>query len=329
MCAALLAMLAATTDPAARQSIRNQSVAAGCRVPASNVVCGQRLFVSTKLDGDVGPCPQDVGGVVIAADGITLDLNGFAILGPPVLESFGVVPIGVKLNTQNDVTVKNGVVRGFKSGLSISGGRNNTVTGITSMENGLEGGINAAGIEVWAPSADNSIIGNTFVNNVIGIALIGPSGSSSDLGNHIASNTVRNNVMGIVVGMGGTTLLRNDVSNNRDGGIAVFGSPNTFLDRNTVSENGLSNGGDAIGLFADTTEVRVEGNTVTGNGGNGIALSNGATSNLIVDNTSLSNGQSAATAGGLDLRDDTLAPPCGNNTWTNNTFNTANQPCIT
>jgi parallel beta-helix repeat protein len=294
---------------------------------ASNVVCGQRLFVDTVLDGDVGPCPQDVGGLVVAADGITLDLNGFTIYGPPVLEFFGNVPIGVKLNSQNDVTVKNGTVRGFKSGISISGGRNNTVTGVTAMQNGLEGGINAAGIEIWDPSADNVIIGNTFVNNVVGISLVGHP-NSGNLGNHIANNTVRDNVVGIGTILGGNTFLQNDVSNNRDSGIGVFESANNVLDRNTVSGNGLSNGGDGIKVFEGTTHVRIEGNIASSNGGSGIVVANGATSNSIVGNTSLNNGLSPASVGSLDLRDENLVPPCDANTWTNNTFHTSNQSCI-
>jgi len=51
-------------------------VGSGWAVP---IVCGDTITVSTTLTADIGPCAQD--GLIIGADGITLDLNGHRISG--------------------------------------------------------------------------------------------------------------------------------------------------------------------------------------------------------------------------------------------------------
>lgn len=78
----------------------------------------------TTLTGDVGPC--DGHGIVVRADDVTLDLNGYTVTGAKrVVEQVGILLDGV-----SGVTVKNGTVTGFDAGVSIEGGGGNTVTGM-------------------------------------------------------------------------------------------------------------------------------------------------------------------------------------------------------
>jgi parallel beta-helix repeat protein len=66
-----------------------------------------------------GQVDDPVTGVVIAADGITLNLNGFTIRGPNLGEPAGPQP-GIQTDGfRPSITVKNGKVEGFYGGLSL------------------------------------------------------------------------------------------------------------------------------------------------------------------------------------------------------------------
>lgn len=83
----------------------------------------------TTLTGDVGPCAGH--GIVVAADNVTLDLNGFTVRGAKAVAE----QVGILLDGVQGVTVKNGTVTGFDAGVSIEYGGGNTVTGVTATRN--------------------------------------------------------------------------------------------------------------------------------------------------------------------------------------------------
>ena len=72
--------------------------------------------------------------------------------------------------------------------------------------------------------------------------------------------------------------------------------------------------GQGIALIDGNTNNVVRGNTVTNNGGNGIWAGAGATGNTFEANTMLGNGR-IVTTGGVDARDDN---PLGSNLWSGN-----------
>ena len=84
---------------------------------ARSLACGDRVTQDVKLTPDLRDC-QGVG-LVIAADGITLDLGGHSVDGTG--RGTGIVN-GYGSHGHRDVTIRNGSVRGFKVGLR-SGGR--------------------------------------------------------------------------------------------------------------------------------------------------------------------------------------------------------------
>jgi parallel beta-helix repeat protein len=98
------------------------SIAVAPAASAAHVECGDVLTENTKLDSDVvcvGEVDDPVTGVVIAADGITLNLNGFTVRGPNLGEPAGPQP-GVRTEGHRlSITVKNGQVDGFYGGLSL------------------------------------------------------------------------------------------------------------------------------------------------------------------------------------------------------------------
>ncbi len=331
--------------------------------PASGATlsCGQTITQSTVLENDVGPCSNY--GIIIGADGITLDLNGHHVFGTPGPTRDGA---GVYLQNRTGVTVRNGTVRNFSVGVAIDGGANNTVTGVTARDNiGGLGDIGGDGIAIMS-SRGNRIIGNSANNNgpFSGIGLYsrrdpdhpGPPGVARD-------NLVQGNqVVGNIISRDRATPQNTDNDGIRVENDAVF---NTFSD-NFVARNGL----DGIALFADTADNVVRNNSVEGNGfyrttarrGSGIIvftrstrnvvennlvtgnadsgidirppLANfpGATNNRIVNNTAVGNSvlpfiPSPVFGESFDLKDGN--PNCDANFWFANRYRTFNQPCVT
>lgn len=102
--------------------------------------------------------------------------------------------------------------------------------------------------------------------------------------------------------------------NNQHGFTLNGGNNNTFN-----ANNASNNGADGILLFIATGN-NVTGNTLNNNGGSGIGITSGTgTGNNLSTNTAQGNGI-------FDLEDGN--PNCDSNTWTQNTFGTANQTCI-
>src|ERR671938_598852 len=83
---------------------------------ASHVTCGQMIMSRTILDSDVGPCSGN--GIIIGADGVSLDLNGHQVFGT---SEFG-EGAGILVFRKTGVTISNGTVRAFDGGVVIEGG---------------------------------------------------------------------------------------------------------------------------------------------------------------------------------------------------------------
>ncbi len=292
---------------------------------AAHVTCGQTIMVSTTLDGDVGPCAQ---GLVIGADNVTLNLNGFTLRGTAAQ---GEGP-GVLVSGRTGVTVTNGTITQFDTGVAIEGGSGNTVTRTYLLGN-RGGGDYGEGVLVFN-STGNTITFNKIENN-------GPFGGISLLvasNNLVENNEILNNNMSTTNTSGirlenigqrasnGNTIRRNVVSGSALDGIQLFaGASNNTITTNYV----IGNNRDGITAFAGARGNLIEGNQVFNNGfgpipGSGIYIRSQAgnfpapANNIIRANTSRGNAV-------LDLRDGT--PNCGTNVWTANQANTGSPPC--
>src|SRR5215217_477026 len=114
----------------------------GGRALASQVSCGDTITADTTLQQDLVNCPNN--GIVIGADGITLDLNGHLVDGDgtpaatcdPQMEpcDFGLFNDG-----HDGVTVMHGSVREFAVGVlfgtATGRARNNRVLGVSASRN--------------------------------------------------------------------------------------------------------------------------------------------------------------------------------------------------
>lgn len=92
---------------------------------AGHLTCGDILVANTTLDTNLS-C-AGTSGVIIGADGITVDLNGFTITGTTAAFAFGVDNTG----GFNNVTIRDGAISGFEQGIRAEGARNFRIRRLT------------------------------------------------------------------------------------------------------------------------------------------------------------------------------------------------------
>lgn len=153
------------------------SAAATTSVSPTVVRCGQILTRNTTLARNVGPCTGD--GIVVGADGITVNLNGHRVLGT----SGPGDNVGIRLPKRTKVVVRGGTVTGFGAGVAIMGGSQNTVTGITAQDNvGLIDGSGDFGDGLAILNSTNNVLqGNVVRHNgpFDGIGVFGPPSTAN------------------------------------------------------------------------------------------------------------------------------------------------------
>ncbi|HEX6538997.1 MAG TPA: right-handed parallel beta-helix repeat-containing protein [Candidatus Dormibacteraeota bacterium] len=154
--------------------------------------CGDVITTSTTLQANLGPCNGD--GLILAASGITLNLNGFTISGR---HNGPQTTAGIFVNGQSHDIVVNGAVTGFDAGVAILGGGHNTVAHIDAHDNvntqlktgNANNSCNLGDGITTDNSAYNTIANNTVVHNgpYSGISLVDASTH-----NTVSNNTVEN-----------------------------------------------------------------------------------------------------------------------------------------
>ena len=199
--------------------------------------------------------------ITIAANNVTLDLNGWKVGGQAAGTGTGAVGIS---SAANNVTIKNGIVRGFMFGMYLTG-RGATVQGITADQNTVTGiyvtgsgsvvqgnqvvdtggstaGANsgATGIEVGGAG---SLIQNNLVSGLtaagsgieLGITFDAQATQSTARGN-IVSDTARPSTASYAIYMLSTSgvAVSNNVVTNFTAGVLYYGSASGTYSRNTA-----------------------------------------------------------------------------------------------
>ena len=109
---------------------------------ANHVSCGETITTDTTLDSDLVNCPNN--GIVIGADGITLDLAGHRIDGDGA-PAIGCDPeiefcdIGVVNDGHDGVTIRDGSMQEFDWGVGIGDARANRLLRISSRRQAFFG----------------------------------------------------------------------------------------------------------------------------------------------------------------------------------------------
>ena len=265
---------------------------------ASHVSCGDTITADTTLDSDLVNCPNH--GIVIGADGITLDLNGHTIDGNNALvdpcPDGEFCDVGVLNDGHNGVKVTNGSVKEFAIGVFILSSRRSRVMGTSSSENAFFGFIvvesarigirNSSGNDNIPPEGDGlglfgshniRVVGNTFNRNGLGIHV------EDSTGNVIRGNVIsRNEGPGIIM-QADRNQLRGNVC--RRNGICILVASGSG---NTIARNRVEGGGDGIAIEKGRHNLVVRNLVIrTRKGGINLGLANppiGGGRNLVLRN---------------------------------------------
>ena len=188
--------------------------------------------------------------LIVAADKITIDLQGHSITGDGQTTSNGIIDI---LNRPNDlIVVKNGTISGFGIGIVLASNRV-SVIGVTANSNV------ANGIFIWG---DQSLVKS--------------------------STASFNGGVGIVMA-GDRAQVQQSTANNNPGGGMVMTS-NCLLTMSTANGNGADGGMDGIRTFGRCTVSYNTANDNEGSGINSIGGFTFGSPSLITHNTAMNNG---------------------------------------
>ena len=260
---------------------------------AAPLACGSQVRRSKTLTSNLN-CTGD--GLIIAANGITLNLGGFTITGDG-----GVGDNGIDNPTGKDnVVIKNGTVQNFDEGVKI--GENatataNTVRGITATNN-LEEGIDID------TGAGHKIIGNTTSNN-------SQSGIEVDArATLISGNTSNSNTDDGIDAEGNRNILTGNTTNqNGDEGTDVEGNKNVIS-----GATALSNGEDGFDIEGGRNKLK--GSTAQSNVADGVEIAGSL--NLVKESNASGNG-----VNGIEINTD-VVPSANNRFFTNQLTNNGN-----
>lgn len=236
--------------------------------------CGAEVTTNVTLTAPMTGCST---GLVVGADGITVDLNGYAIEGVGADAGSGIEAVG-----RSGITIKNGDIRGFDAGVRLVGVNGSTVERLTISDTNR--GISLGNFQILgADSSFNEIRGNTVTNSSSGIfmevshsnqvlknSLLDNSGSGvfcfAGQGNQIESNISVGNGTGIeLISCTETSLLKNVASRNRTSGIWRQESPG-IVQKNAANDNG------GLGIFSFDSHAAFTQNVTNGNGLNGLHI---------------------------------------------------------
>jgi parallel beta-helix repeat protein len=279
----------------------------GALAQTAPLSCGDTITADTTLDRDLTGCRSN--GLVIGADNITLDLNGHTISGDGKLvrrcPRRQPCDIGVVNDRHGGVTVRNGSLRRFATGVLVAGVRDNRLEELSSSRNQFFGYViadsartlirDSSGNDNPAPDGDGlgvfgshdlRIVGNSFRRN-------------GQLGMHVENSTdnlikgnvvARNSDFGIFLEADGNQVPGNRSIRNGVTGIVV--GPGS---RNVIAGNRISGGGEGIAIEKGRRNV-VARNVVVGVRHDGIRLGIddppiGSTSTVVRRNVVIASGE--------------------------------------
>ena len=279
--------------------------AAAARPPLVTVTCGQTLTHSVRLARDVSGCPGD--GLVIGADGVTVNLNGHAIVGagsPAACDSSpdASTRVGVRIVDGHDnATIENGAIRQFDVGLQANGSSGMTLHGLMLDHNPFGAVRLLADTE---PATSNTIEHNGVSGAECDAALLLVQ-AHADL---VRDNRVTGSAFGVILCCGGdhNLIADNIVSGiQHDAVIVCCNDSYNTIRENVVTDNHESGIDVCCDGDPDKHDI-VADNIVARNAHQGILLE-GASANVIRGNKVFANGDDISVTGDRNTISDNRA----------------------
>lgn len=223
---------------------------------------------------------------IAGATGYGVSLSGTVSgLIMPVVESVQVIGtggnIGINLGYAAGGRVSGNVVQGSSDGIDLAGCRGVLVQDNTVSDSANYGiALMIFGTDI---SRDNIITGNTVQKSTSnGISL------NAARGNRVTFNVVSNNGFGIsLTNSNNNTVSDNTLVENANYGLTLNGASNTLVTRNSIQ--GTQGAGHGIYLINGSRFNSFDGNSSTGNVGDGMLISDAASSGNIYSNNRLPN----------------------------------------
>jgi hypothetical protein len=259
---------------------------------ATHVQCGDVITQDTTLDSDLVSCEL---GLRIGAASVTLDLNGHTIRGLGVASGIS----GTSGQPHSNVVIRGrGTVEGFNMGIDLQTLPDATVQGLTIQGN--VGGVYAtetfghriidnlvqdnADFGIGQFDSETGTRGTRIERNSIrgnggnGVAL---SFSGAELvNNHIADN----GASGVAAFSARLDATRNTIEGNDFSGIAMSSFATGEITANAIAGNGR----DGLLLEGAARADAVRDNTIERNGRNGISVQAGAGGDMLLERNRLS-----------------------------------------
>jgi parallel beta-helix repeat protein len=258
-------------------------------VPAlTQVACGDTITTSVVLASDLD-CTG--AGLIVGADKVTIDLNGFTLRGDGDPGDLGIDDGG----GFDRLTIRSGRIEAFEEGVSIGGDAQQASVEDVEVFGCLGDGIDlndsdgaritgtlltangAAGLQIGANATGNRFEKSAAVGNV------GPGVEIHGSGNSVLKSELTLNGDGVVVLGGGNTVSGTSAYRNEDDGIEVRGDANEVV-RNAA----FGNLGEGIEV-TDAADAVLERNTASGNGENGIWIDGASAGARLARNATLGN----------------------------------------
>ena len=213
--------------------------------PAQTLECGAEVTGDVTLEASLTGCTT---GLVVGADGVTIDLNGYAIKGVGAEAGSG-----IEVDGRSGITIRNGSIRGFATGVDFRGTSDSTVEDMRVTDSSV-------GIHVWF-SLNIRVVDNSLSDNSgPGIRCLG------DGGHHIENNHSARNGIGVYLfHCLGSTVVNNVASRNESHGMLLDESAGR-VEGNTANGNGAS------GIDSFNNHGMFINNVTSGNAGSGLSI---------------------------------------------------------
>ena len=247
------------------------------------------ITTDTTLRADLIGCVGD--GLVVAADGITLNLNGHVVTGD-TLENPD--DVGIRVTGQRDVTVTNGSVGGFWRGVLFEESPDGLATDLSVHDNTRRG-------IVFADGSDRGQVRHNVSkdNRASGIAIVASDGGT------VSHNRSLGNIGGAGVRLEGATYasVTNNALNGDSFGLQIEdGADNRITDntmadeeetsvaiefsgRNFITRNRMTHSGGGVSIGGGNDNVITDNQILHSIGPDGIGIQIVGSRNLIARNS--------------------------------------------
>jgi parallel beta-helix repeat protein len=206
---------------------------------AAGAPCVRLTRAGTQVQGDVRVCPgryriadpTEHGVLIAAASGTRIDLAGVTIeSGDSVPERYA--GVGVASRGVDGVTVLGGIVRGYRYGVRLEGGRNHRLSGIDvsgsrrqALRSSAERSDSADRLELARPEVFDQYGGGILLRGTVGVSVTGIIA-------HDAQNGIR------LVDANGSYVADNDLAGNSGWAVHLFRSSHNTIARNQAARTG-------------------------------------------------------------------------------------------